>query len=237
MFLKNPRYKKYDGLVKSIWATARNLGLDEQTLRDMVYEESNHQTRSSRELTRYEKLHILHRLRGNKSSASKEQIWLIENVFLSRLGWSFENFSSWLRGSQSPFRSHTQAEKIISQWPSAADQQQRKISITAIEASQIIEGLKGSWRYVAGVVDINAEKRRMIKDLRPRSPIPSIQGIPSKLFRRPSSQSHNDSITPSHRRLSESDFHIVSSSSQKAPSSKSPVHFEVLHPSQDDPRT
>ena len=164
MFIKGPRRKKFDGLVKSIWVSAHRAGVDEETLRDIVHEESNHQTRSTRALTRYEKLRILRKLRGQMPHlASKEQIWIIENVFLLRLGWTMQNFHSWLLGDQSPFRSHTQAKRVILNWPTETELEARIIKITHDEANRIIEGLKGSWRYVAGIVDVEKEKRRIIQ--------------------------------------------------------------------------
>ena len=158
------RRKRYDGLVRLIWAEARKREILEETLREMVLQETGGETSSTRQMRRAEKLRLLRRIRGNRPhAASERQIWAIEKIWLLRLGWNRENFRSWLTGPQSPFEKRERAEAILEAWPSSADLKAKRIRVPAYDAERIIEGLKGAWRYVAGIEDVEAEHKRMRK--------------------------------------------------------------------------
>jgi len=158
------RRTHYDGLVRSIWAETRKRGISEETLRGMVLQETDGETNSTRKMRRAEKLSLLRRIRGNRPhAASERQIWAIEKIWLLRLGWNRENFRSWLTGPQSPFETRARAEAVLEVWPSSADLKAKRIRVPAYDAERIIEGLKGAWRNIAGIEDVEAEHKRVRK--------------------------------------------------------------------------
>ena len=157
------RRKRYDRVVKLIWAEARRRGIDEDLLREMVMDETKGETSSTREMRAREKRALLQRIRGGQPhAASERQIWAIENIYLLRLGWSFDTFGSWLRGDQNPVHDRKRADWIIDNWPTRDELAQKHIKIAAFDAERIIEGLKGAWRSILGIVDVEAEHARLL---------------------------------------------------------------------------
>lgn len=159
------RVKRFDGTVRLIWVEARRRGIGEELLRDMAAVVSEGETRSTRELSLREKRMLLRRVRGESEAAASEcQIWAIERVWVARLGWGWQReFRAWLCGEAGPLRDRGRGEWVLAHWPTDAERRARRIVVSAAEAQRIIEGLRGCWRTVAGVVDVAGEHRRMVR--------------------------------------------------------------------------